>query len=795
MYLPCSVTNYDTLAARILGSCYRLSRCWLLPALVLSACVGGFAADGPNPSGSDAPRALVSRYCVACHNQKLQTAGIVLEGISFENVGAGANVWEKVLRKVRTGEMPPIGLPRPDGPTTAAFTSWLESALDRAAIAKPNPGRPAIHRLNRAEYSNAIRDLLALDIDPGSTLPVDDSGYGFDNIGDVLSVSPILLERYMSLARKISRLAVGDPAILPAVEQYPVPRNVAQGDRTGDDLPFGSRGGLAIHHHFPLDGEYSIKVRARIPANALRPNGLAPKLDVRLDGARLKVFEVVPKPDQIDEEGVFNLRIPVKAGTRNVAATFLKESAKFEGVLPPQANGRVPQVGLDYIEIGGPFKPTGPGNTPSREKIFACRPASSKDEEPCAKKILASLARRAYRRTVNELDLKPLLSFYETGRREGNFDSGIEMALRRMLVSPDFLFRIERDPVSVAAGGVYRINDFELASRLSFFLWSSIPDEQLLDLAASGKLKESGVLEQQVRRMLDDPRSEALVRNFAGQWLYLRNLAFAKPDPDFFPEFDENLRDAFQRETEMFFGTIVREDRSVVDLLDANYTFLNERLARHYGIPNVHGSNFRRVNLSDEERRGLLGQGSILTVTSYATRTSPVLRGKWILENLLGTPPPPPPANVPDLKDHGDDGVKLSLRQQMEKHRANATCAACHARLDPMGFALENFDGVGKWRTHDAKTEIDPSGALPDGTKFAGPVGLREVLLKHRDEFVAAMTSKLLTYALGRGLEYYDQPAVRQIAREAGHEDNRLSAIIMAVVKSPPFQMRRTREE
>ena len=778
--------NNDTLATRMLGSCSPFSPRWAHFALSLVVCLPMFGAD---------PHAFLDRYCVGCHNQKLKTAAIVLEGMNLDNVGENANVLEKVLRKVQAGEMPPVGLPRPDATASASFTTWLESALDRAALAKPNPGRPAIHRLNRAEYSNAIRDLLALDIDPGSTLPVDDSGYGFDNIGDVLSVSPILLERYMSLARKISRLAVGDPGIQPSVDQYAVARNVAQDDRTSDNLPFGSRGGLAIRHHFPLDGEYTIKIRLRIPGNALREGSLPPELDVRLDGSRIKLFDVVAKPDRIDEEGVYDLRIPVKAGSRTVGVTFLKESAKLEGVIPPRGNARVPMVGLDYVEIGGPFKPSGPGDTPSREKIFACHPAASKDEEPCAKSILASLARRAYRRPVSDADLKPLLSFYETGRRGGNFEAGIEMALRRMLVTPDFLFRIERDPASLAPGAVYRISAVELASRLSFFLWSSIPDDQLLDLAERGKLKETAVLEQQVRRMLDDPRSKALVKNFGGQWLYLRNLAYAKPDPDFFPEFDENLRDAFQRETEMFFESILREDRSVIDLLDANFTFLNERLARHYQIPNIHGSNFRRVTLNEEERRGLLGEGSILTVTSYATRTSPVLRGKWILENLLGTPPPPPPANVPDLKDHGEDGAKLSLRQQMEKHRANPACAACHAKLDPLGFALENFDGVGKWRTQDAKTVIDPSGALPDGTKFAGPVGLRKVLLSRRDEFVGALTAKLLTYALGRGLEYYDEPAVRAITREAAHDDYRLSAIIMAVAESPPFQMRRSREQ
>ena len=780
----------------MLGSCSVFSPRWMPFALTLLVCAHVFGADsGVASGGPAAQRALIDRYCVGCHNQKLKTAGIVLEGMNLDNVAESANVLEKVLRKVRTGEMPPVGLPRADARASASFTSWLESALDRAAVAKPNPGRPAIHRLNRAEYSNAIRDLLMLDIDPGSTLPVDDSGYGFDNIGDVLSVSPILLERYMSLARKISRLAVGDPGIQPAVEQYSVARNVAQDDRTSDNLPFGSRGGLAIRHHFPLDGEYTMKIRLRIPANSLREGSLPPELDVRLDGTRIKLFEVVARPDRIDEEGVYDLRIPVKAGTRTVGVTFLKESAKLEGMIPPRGNPRVPMVGLDYVEIGGPFKPTGPGDTPSREKIFVCRPATTKDEEPCAKNILSSLARRAYRRPVTDADLKPLLSFYETGRRSGNFEAGIEMALRRMLVTPDFLFRIERDPAGIAPAAAYRISDVELASRLSFFLWSSIPDDQLLDLAERGKLRETAVLEQQVRRMLDDPRSTALVKNFGGQWLYLRNLAYAKPDPDFFPEFDESLRDAFQRETEMFFGSILREDRSVVDLLDANFTFLNERLARHYQIPNVHGSSFRRVTLNEEERRGLLGEGSILTVTSYATRTSPVLRGKWILENLLGTPPPPPPANVPDLKDHGEDGAKLSLRQQMEKHRANPACAACHAKLDPLGFALENFDGVGKWRTQDAKTVIDPSGALPDGTRFSGPAGLRKVLLNRRDEFVGALTAKLLTYALGRGLEYYDQPAVRAIAREAEHDDYRLSAIIMAVAESPPFQMRRSREQ
>lgn len=748
-------------------------------------------------------RALLDRYCVNCHSQKLKTAGVVLEGINIDDPGAGA-VWEKVLRKVRTGEMPPPGLPRPAAAGSASFISWLESTLDQAAAAHPNPGRPAIHRLNRAEYSNAIRDLLALDIDPGATLPADDSGYGFDNIGDVLSVSPILLERYMSVARKISRLAVGDPGIRPSVEQYSVARNVLQDDRSSDDLPLGSRGGMAVRHPFPLDAEYSIRVHVRAPRGGLRGGdaGLPPKLDIRLDGARLKLFDVAAGNPQgnDDEQGLYEIRVPVKAGTRLVGVTFLKETAEVEGVLQPRLTGPAAAfnprpASLDYVQIGGPFQATGPGDTPSRARIFLCHPATQKEEEPCAMKILSSLARHAYRRPVTDADLRPLLSFYETGRRDGNFEAGIEMALRRMLVSPDFLFRIERDPPGSAPGSVYRINEFELASRLSFFLWSSIPDNQLLELAERGKLKESAVFEQQVRRMLDDSRSKALVRNFAGQWVYLRNLALLKPDPDVFPEFDESLRDAFQRETELFFETILREDRSVVDLLDANFSFLNQRLARHYQIPNVYGSHFRRVTFNSNERGGLLGQGSILTVTSYPTRTSPVLRGKWILENLLGTPPPPPPANVPDLKAKSDDGTPLSLRQQMEKHRANPACAGCHARMDPLGFALENYDGIGKWRTHDAKNEIDSSGALPDGTKFHGPAELRKVLLSRRDEFVGNLSEKLLTYALGRGLEYYDKPAVRTITRAAARDDYRLSAIIMAVVKSTPFQMRRSGEQ
>jgi cytochrome c553 len=778
--------------------CFLFRReCVSVAGLIQIACVSVALAQQPAPPSE---KALLTRYCVSCHSEQAKTGGIVLENVNLARPGENAKLLEKVLRKVQTGEMPPRGVPRPEPAAAKAFTASLEAALDRAAATNPNPGRPAIHRLNRIEYSNAIRDLLGLDINPGSSLPPDDSGYGFDNIGDVLSVSPILLERYISLARKISRLAVGDPTILPSVEEYSVPVGLSQADSVSDELPFGSRGGIAIHHDFPLDAEYTFRIKIRGFNN--RAQDLVHHLDLRLDDVRLKEFEIHGKSAQGDEESpTFEVRVPVKAGVRMVGVNFLSEYALQEGALPPPPGKAAPparnlpgRIGIDSVLIGGPFQPTGPGDTPSRQRIFVCRPADSKDEAPCAKKIFTTLARRAYRRPITDADLKPLLSFYESGRRNGTFESGMEMGLRRMLVAPDFLFRVERDPAAVAPGSIYHLNDFELASRLSFFLWSSIPDDQLLDLADGGKLRDPKIFEQQVRRMLADRRSRALVSNFAGQWLYLRNLSRAQPDPDVFPEFDENLRQAFQRETELLIEAVVREDRSVVDLLDANFTYLNERLARHYQIADVHGANFRRVNLTDSDRFGLLGQGSILTVTSYPTRTSPVLRGKWILENLLGTPPPPPPANVPDLKDHAEDGRALTLREQMEKHRADSTCASCHARMDPLGFALENYDGVGKRRTKDANGVIDTSGSLPDGTKFHGPDGLRDLLLSRRDQFVETVTEKLLTYALGRGLEYYDQPAIRAITHEAAKDDYRVSRVIIAITKSAPFQMRRSQE-
>ena len=758
------------------------------------------SAQTPDKSPAAAARTLTSTYCVACHNAKAKVAGVSFEGVDWTNPGGSAEILEKALRKLSTGEMPPPGMPRPTPAAVAAFTAWLGESLDQYAGAHPNPGRPAIHRLNRAEYSNAIRDLLALDTKPGALLPVDDSGYGFDNIGDVLSVSPSLLERYISVARKVSRMAVGELDLKPADEEFPNPVRASR-ERVSDDLPFDSAGGMSISYYFPVDAEYVIRVKTGGGDNA-------PAHEVRM---------------------------PVQAGLRTVGATFLKESAKAEvdnaggrrgggGFAPPPGGGRgtppppaqldlrldgarlklfpvpagpggggAPQV--DRIVIAGPYNITGRGNTPSRAKIFVCRPAASADEVPCARTILTTLAHHAFRRPVTDADIKPLLAFYDRGRAEGDFDHGIEKALNSLLVSPDFIFRVERDPKDAAPGSVYHISDYELASRLSFFLWSSIPDDQLLALAQQGKLKDQAVLQQQVRRMLDDPRSNSLVDNFAGQWLYLRNLELQKPDPDVFPEFNEDLRRAFRTETSLFFQNILREDHSVLELLDADYTFLNQRLAEHYGVPGVYGPQFRKVTLTDPNRGGLLGQGSVLTVTSYPNRTSVVQRGKWILETLLGTPPPPPPPDVPELKPHGRSG-NVTMREAMEEHRANPVCASCHSRMDPLGFALENYDGVGKWRDKDLGSVIDASGKLPDGTTFVGPAGLKKLLTtKRRDEFVGTATQKLLIYALGRGLEYYDLPAVRSISRQAAKDDYRMSALISAIVSSAPFQMRRTPEE
>ena len=772
--------------------------------VVLSApAASGQRADGvqaPATSTAAAHAALVEKTCVSCHNDKLKTAGLSLQGVDLEDVPARADVWEKVLRKVQSGDMPPpTARARPEPAEAAAFAAFLESTLDGAARVKPNPGRAAVHRLNRAEYSNAIRDLLAVDIKPGEWLPVDDSGYGFDNIADVLSTSPALLERYMSAARRVSRLAVGDLGLKPTEELYDARRDPLKGsrnERLSDDLPFDSRAGISIQHYFPVDAEYEFEVR---------------------------FVGVLPTGDEA-ETYPYRFRAPIKAGLHRVGVTSPRENAKVESEVPLRGGGGGPIAGrggavpavpypvdvrlngqrikrfdfptgtpeISRLIIGGPFDVTGRGNTTSRQRIFTCRAATPKDEPACARQILTTLARRAFRRPVDSADIQPLYAFYERARRAGDFDTGIQKAIEALLVAPEFLFRVEQDPPVAGSKkhNVYRISDIELASRLSFFLWSSIPDDQLLDLAERGRLKTPAVLQEKVQRMLADPRSEALVSNFAGQWLHLRNVETTKPDPFIFP-FDEFLRQAFLKETELLVTTVFREDRSLLDLLTADFTFVNERLAEHYGIPRVYGSQFRRVPVTDPNRRGLLGHGSVLTVTSYPNRTSVVLRGKWILENLLGTPPPPPPPDVPELRAERN-GKALSMREQMQAHRANPICASCHARMDPIGFALENYDAVGKWRTEDAGIPIDASGQLPDGTRFEGPAGLSQVLLtKYREDFVRTATEKLLTYALGRGVEYYDYPTVRAISRDAARDNYRVSSWILAVVTSTPFQMRR----
>ena len=775
------------------------------------------------PSHTPSYRAVLDQYCVTCHNQTARTAELLLDQADVENIGDGPEVWEKVLKKLRAGAMPPAGMPRPDQATYDSFATYLETALDSASAAHPNPGRPVLHRLNRVEYANAVRDLLAVEIDGATLLPADDSRHGFDNIGDVLTVSPALLERYLSAARKISRLALGDPDISPVFEGYNVPKYFVQDDRMSEALPFGSRGGIAVRHNFPLDGEYLLKVRlARNSRDYItglldRPH----QLDVRLDGARLELFTIGGETHgrsaplfsnnamgdraqdiyERNADDILEVRFPATAGPQQIEVAFLKETSMPEGPLrTPMSkydlhNYKGGEPGVASVSITGPYDATGIGETPSRDKIFVCRPSSAQDEEPCATKILSTLARRAYRRPLIEDDIQTLLAFYKAGHNEGGFEAGIGSALERILVGPEFLFRIEVDPENVAPDTAYPISDLELASRLSFFLWSSIPDDQLLELAEGGKLQDPVVLEQQVRRLLKDSRSKALVSNFAAQWLQLRSLRAINPDQDVFPYFEENLREAFRVETELFFESLLREDRSVLELLSANYTFVNERLARHYGIPDVYGSHFRRVELETEERRGLLGKGSILALTSYANRTSPVLRGKWVLENLLGTPPPPPPPNIPDLVESDKDSQAFSMREAMEQHRANPACATCHNVMDPLGFALENFDGIGTWRTTDAGDPIDSSGVLPDGTPFRGPAELQRVLLESKsEEFVATATERLLTYALGRGVESYDAPAIRSIIREAAPKNYRWSSLILGIVKSAPFQMRRSRE-
>ena len=790
-------------------------------------------------------RELLDRYCVACHNERvvrgrggaasplaaqLRAVGLTLDTLDLSSVGRDAETWEKVVRKLRAGAMPPAGRPRPDTKLREGFLVRLEADLDAAWAERADLPRTAVfHRLNRAEYANAIRDLLALDVDVASLLPPDDASYGFDNIADALGVSPLLLERYLGAARRISRLAVGSAAIRPSIATYLVPTVLTQNDHL-DGLPLGTRGGMAVRHQFPLDGEYVFQVRLlRTVIDTIRGLGEPHQLEISLDGEHVQLFTIggaQPRADafrldddageaareaarraardaalaySMDADAALEVRLPVKAGSRTVAVAFLrKTSAQVATIRRPLLRSNIDPADtagpphVRSVAIGGPYGATGPGDTPSRRRLFVCRPAHAAEELACARRIMATVARRAYRRPVTEADLQVLLRFYEAGRLDGTFEEGIGRALQRVLVSPEFLFRIEGDTPGDAAGQVRPLDNLELASRLSFFLWSSIPDDELLDAAEEGRLREPDVLHAQVRRMLRDPRSRALVDNFGGQWLYLRNLAGTAPDPIQFPDFDDNLRQAMQRETELFFERVIRDDRSALEFLTSRTTFLNERLARHYGIPRVYGSHFRPVTLTDRNRAGVLGHASLLTATSYANRTSPVTRGKWILENIIGAPPPPPPPDVPELEEETADGRVRSMRERMEQHRKNPSCAVCHAQMDPLGLALENFDAIGRWRERSESDEpVDASGVLPDGTRFDGPRGLRTVLESRAEEFVTTLTEKLLTYAVGRGVELADAPVVRRIVRDAARDDYRFSSLIAGVVDSRPFRMRR----
>ncbi len=792
------------------------------------------AAQTPEPAApasAESVRAALDGFCVRCHNDRLRTAGLALDAHDLAEVGADAETWERVIVKLRSRTMPPAGSPRPAEATYRSVASWLETAIDTVALARPDPGRgETFHRLNRAEYHAAVRDLLAVDVDVAELLPADDTyEHGFDNNGDVLSISPDLVGRYLSAARRISRLAVGIPPIGPAVATYRVHPGLVQDDRQDDLLSLGSRGGIAIPHYFPVDGEYTIRVRLHRNFSDYIIGYAAPQeLDVRVDGALVERF-AVGDADAVGQmaplsfsgniagdpeweyymntgDAHLEVRFPAKAGQRTVGVSFVRRLSEDEGVLQPRNRGYGRFVderydedaAVEQVAIGGPYSVEGPGDTPSRRQIFVCGPApdaAAGDEEACAGRILGRLARRAYRRPVDGGDVEALLDFFRAGRRDGDFDAGIQFALERMLVDPEFLFRIERDPRGAAPGTPYRLGDLELASRLSFFLWSSIPDDELLEAAAGGRLGDPAELERQTRRLLADARSRSLVDNFASQWLRLRNLESQERESADYPEFDENLREAFRRETELFVESSIREDRSLLELLSANYTFVNERLARHYGIPGVYGDRFRRVTLDpDHPRGGLLGHGGLLMVTSYPNRTSPVVRGKWLLETILGAPPPEPPANVPGLPDRGEGGEPASVRERLERHRANPACAGCHAPMDPLGFALENFDAIGSWRAaSEAGRPIDASATMPSGDAFEGPAGLRRVLLSRGEDFAATVTEKLLAYALGRGLEHTDRPAVRRILREAADDDYRWSSIVLGIAKSAPFQWRRSR--
>jgi mono/diheme cytochrome c family protein len=821
------------------GSARRLRTA---PVLVFTILLGGVlipsgrlqaqSARGGTPAATTDPKTFFATYCVTCHNQKLHTAGLALDTLDASQPKANAEVWEKVIGKLRAGSMPPQGMPRPDAATYRGVASRLEKEIDQAWEAHPNPGRiSAVHRLNRTEYNHAIRDLFALDLDLKPLLPGDDTADGsFDNFGDVLSISTAHLERYMSVARQVTRLATGLPPAKPDLDRFEIPLHVLQDDRQSEDLPFGSRGGMAIHYNFPVDGEYLIRVRLqRQYQDYLKGMGWPQKLDIRLDGKLLKRFTVggagkgrpaassyagdgepgfAGDPEwetymQLTGDAGLEVRLPVKAGERVVGVSFVREMWEPEGLPQPIQLGRVisnDQVYMGYanvgsVQIGGPYDAQGPAkDTPSRRAIFVCQPKAAAEERSCAATILSRMARLAYRRPATPKDVDTLLSFYDSGRQDGgNFESGIQFALERMLVDPNFLLFVYHDPGKGSGSGPYRLSDLELASRLSLFLWSSIPDDHLLTLAEHNELSNPQTLEKEVRRMLADPRAtDALVNDFAAQWLNLRRVEEVVVDPDKYPTYDESLLQAFQQETEMFVASTLHEDRNVDDLLNADYTFVNERLARQYGIPGVYGSHFRRVTLPNHDQRGgLLGEGALLVTTSYPDRTSPVLRGKWLLNNILGLEIPPPPPGVNQTLETKPGAIVPSIRERLAQHRKQTTCNSCHSVIDPLGFALENFDVIGGWRTKDENgNPVDSTGTTANGQKIDGFAGLRAMLLSEPDRFPHTVTEKLMAYALGRRLEYYDQPAVRQIVRDAAAHDYRWSSIIEGIVKSPEFLMR-----
>jgi mono/diheme cytochrome c family protein len=775
----------------------------VLAATFVVAC--GPADQRAAVASPDGAAATIERYCSDCHNPDDLAGGLSFRHLDAAHVSADPKTWERIVRKLRTHTMPPLDARRPDAATYASLTTWLEASLDRTA--KPYPGPPTLRRLNRAEYANEIRDLLGLEVDVTDLLPPDDSAFGFDNNGSLLVFSPTLLERYLTAADRVSALAVGDPETAVGAKTYQVKGDQSQALHL-EGLPLGTVGGLAADHTFPLTGDYDFAITLlRNNLEVIRGLEFPHQLEIAVDGERVFLAEVGGSADAdrpgstVTEQSDFTdarlrVRAPITAGPHHVTATFVRKIGEGTNRLKPfdrSSAGTYDSTGRPHVEtltITGPFEPVGPGDTPSRRRIFTCKPVDTNDETRCAREIVAGLARRAYRRPVDDADLARLMPFYEQGRARGTFDTGIQLALRRILASPSFAFRVETEPADMAPGGSYYVSDVELASRLSFFIWSSGPDDELLGIAEQKKLHDPKVLEAQVRRMLTDPKASAFVENFAGQWLHLRNLENINPNSDLFPDFDNDLRQAFRREAELFFASILKEDRSILDLMTGDYTFVNERLARHYGIPNIYGSNFRRVALGPEfaARRGLLGKGGVLMATSHADRTAPTLRGKWILENLVGAPPPPPPGNVPALETKPGTGPQ-TIRERMEMHRANPTCASCHQLLDPLGFALENYDAVGAWRTVEAGRAVDASGRVADGATVDGVAELRQALLREPEIFAGTFTERLMTYALGRGIQYYDMPVVRAILRDAKKDEYKFSSIVLGIVESVPFRM------